>query len=322
MDLDPNQNSSTRRKVKFAPTKKPKPVQAKATKTEEAVDGNDEDSAQAQALLRRWNENLARREPKAERKSSVQVAFGPGGSSLPLRTFGIGKGVDSSKNSGSASKYFANEQNGLTRSSTAIEDQNDTNMIDETDDTTKASARKIKGKYKEPWDYDHSYYPTTLPLRKPYSGNPEILDEKEFGEAAASVEYDENTVNPAAELELLEKSEQQSMLFFQLPALPFVKQSVSRKGKEKIGTSTVSGEPNKGSALEELPKGYAGKMLVYKSGAIKLKLGETLFDVSPGSKCIFDQDVVAMNTAHKQCCVLGEISKSVIVTPDLDSIEL
>ncbi|KAJ1384598.1 DNA-directed RNA polymerase III subunit RPC4 [Sesbania bispinosa] len=317
MDMDPNQNSSTRRKVKFAPTKKkPKPVQAKATKTEEAVDGNDEGSAQAQLFASvECKENLARREPKAERKSSVQVAFGPGGSSLPLRTFGIGKGVHSSKNSGSTSKYFANEQN-------AIEDQNDTNMIDDTDDTIEASARKIKGEYKEPWDYHHSYYPTTLPLRKPYSGNPEILDEEEFGEAAASVEYDENTVNPAAELELLEKNEQQRMLFFQLPALPLVKQSVSRKGKEKIGTSTVSGEPNKGSALEELPKGYAGKMLVYKSGAVKLKLGETLFDVSPGSNCIFTQDIVAMNTAHKQCCVLGEISKRVVVTPDLDSIEL
>lgn len=30
-----------------------------------------------------------------------------------------------------------------------------------------------------------------------------------------------------------------------------------------------------------MPGGYMGKMLVYKSGAVKLKLGETLFDVSP-----------------------------------------
>ena len=34
----------------------------------------------------------------------------------------------------------------------------------------------------------------------------EILDEKEFGEAATSVEYDENTVNSAAELEILVSS--------------------------------------------------------------------------------------------------------------------
>jgi len=34
----------------------------------------------------------------------------------------------------------------------------------------------------------------------------EILDEEEFGEAATNLEYDENTVNSAAELELLVSS--------------------------------------------------------------------------------------------------------------------
>jgi len=50
----------------------------------------------------------------------------------------------------------------------------------------------------------------------------------------------------------------------------------SNKEKEQIGTTTVSGKPG---ASEELPSGYMGKMQVYKSGAIKFKLGETLFDV-------------------------------------------
>ncbi|KAK7312088.1 hypothetical protein VNO77_35661 [Canavalia gladiata] len=259
-------------------------------------------------------------------RASVDVAFGPGGSSPSLRTYGISKGLDGGTSGGSASKYFTNEHIGLRSCSATTEDQTDTCMIDVTDDTTNASAQKIKREYKEPWDYQHSYYPTTLPLRKPYSGDPEILDEEEFGEAATSVDYDENTVNPAAELGLLEKSEQPRMLFFKLPNLPLVKQSVSNKGKEKIGTSTVSGEPTKSkgsSTLEELSKGGCmGKMLVYKSGAIKLKLGETLFDVSPGSNCVFAQDIVAMNTAQKHCCVLGEVNKRVVVTPDLDSIEL
>jgi DNA-directed RNA polymerase III subunit RPC4 len=40
------------------------------------------------------------------------------------------------------------------------------------------------------------------------------------------------------------------------------------------------GVSNKGCGLEELPDGYMGKMLVYKSGAIKLKLGDALYDVS------------------------------------------
>jgi len=35
-------------------------------------------------------------------------------------------------------------------------------------------------------DYTHTDYPVSLPLRRPYSGNPEILDEEEFGESSAS----------------------------------------------------------------------------------------------------------------------------------------
>lgn len=74
------------------------------------------------------------------------------------------------------------------------------------------------------------------------------------------------------------------MFFFKLPAsLPLLKRSTSRKGKEKVETHTSSdggGVSNKGCGLEELPDGYMGKMLVYKSGAIKLKLGDALYDVS------------------------------------------
>lgn len=74
------------------------------------------------------------------------------------------------------------------------------------------------------------------------------------------------------------------MLFVQLPTiLPLNKRSATAKGKEKVGSSTSlesTGAPKKGCSLEELPGGYMGKMLVYKSGAIKLKLGNTLCDVS------------------------------------------
>lgn len=74
------------------------------------------------------------------------------------------------------------------------------------------------------------------------------------------------------------------MFFFQLPAnLPVIKRLASTKGKEKaenLGSSERFGALKKGCQLEELPGGFMGKMLVYKSGAVKLKLGETLYDVS------------------------------------------
>ncbi|KAK7263858.1 hypothetical protein RJT34_31455 [Clitoria ternatea] len=325
--MDPDQSSRSGRKVRFTPKAPPKrkPKPPAATKTEQ-VDEHNEDTAEGQALLRRFNESLARRQPK-ERKSKVEVAFGPGGSSPSLRTYGTSRGVDSGTDSGSASKLSAKEQIGFRRSLGATtEDQNDTFMIDVTDDIANAAASKIKREYVEPWDFN-SNYPITLPLRKPYSGDPEILDEEEFGEAATNAEYDEKTVNPAEELGLLEKKEEHPrMLLFQFPpTLPFAKQPVSNKGKEKIGTSSSVSKENtksKGIALEELPKGYMGKLLVYKSGAIKLNLGETLFDVSPGTNCICAQNIVAVNTAEKHCCDLGEVSKRVVLSPDVDSIEL
>lgn len=79
------------------------------------------------------------------------------------------------------------------------------------------------------------------------------------------------------------ETEEQKMLCFKLPDnLPLLKRLTSRKGKEKVETYTSSdgGDvSNKGCSLEELPGGYMGKMLVYKSGAIKLKLGGALYDV-------------------------------------------
>ncbi|KAF7836357.1 DNA-directed RNA polymerase III subunit rpc4-like [Senna tora] len=303
------------------PSTKPRPTAAKT----EAGDEGDGGSAQAQAPIRHFSERFTRSGSKAETKlrtifepfevelvneefeaANVQVAFGPGASSAQsLRSYGNNKGVNSEKSSGSASKASGREEDVLALPSTAIEDQTDACMIDATDAAIDASSvQKIKKEYKEPWDYQSSYYPTSLPQRKPNSGDP-----KESGEAANSVEYDENTVNSAAELGLLDQNEQKRMLLFQLPSLPLAKGGASEA-------------TTKGSTLEDLSRGFMGKMLVYKSGAVKLKLGETLYDVSPGSNVEFAEDVVAMDTAEKNCCVLGELEKRAIVTPDVDSIEL
>lgn len=42
--------------------------------------------------------------------------------------------------------------------------------------------------------------------------------------------------------------------------------------------------------------------------------------VSSGSQGIFAQDVVAINAAEKQYCILGELNKHAILTPDVDTI--
>ncbi|RVW71780.1 hypothetical protein CK203_055202 [Vitis vinifera] len=190
-------------------------------------------------------------------KASVQVVFGPGAAtpSDTIRTFGVHRDGNSDKSSGMELKVSTPDHEEIAVSSPSTTKPDETNgyFADATDDSA-----QIRKRYKEPWDYVHSYYPTTLPLRKPHSGDPglhmesemvmpshfvddlaEILDEAEFGEASTNLEYDEKTINPASELGLLEESEKGRMFLFQLPAnLPLFKQSPSAKGKEIVENST------------------------------------------------------------------------------------
>lgn len=114
------------------------------------------------------------------------------------------------------------------------------------------------------------------------------------------------------------------MFFIQLPpTVPMAKRLTTAAGNETTERSTSSnvlGSTEKSCSLDELPAGLMGKMLVYRSGAVKLKLGDTLYDVSSGLDCVFAQDVVAVNRTEKHFCVVGELNKRAILTPDVDSV--
>ncbi|XP_061361746.1 uncharacterized protein LOC133305518 [Gastrolobium bilobum] len=287
MDSETSKNTAgPRRKVKFVPRAPPRRVPKLEVKTEVVEDA---DAVNARDLLRRFNESAMNAKPKVEKKvSASQIAFGYGGESTSIKSYGIPRG--GSNTNGSQNSAF----NG---------------------------AREKE--YKEPWDY-YSYYPVTLPLRKPYSGNPEYLDEEEFGEAEESRTYDENSSKPAMELGLLEDNPEAKMFLIHLPpTLPMIKQSATA-GRQDVNENSKpprgSKDVEKPCKLNELPSGFMGKMLVYRSGAIKLKLGDTLYDVSSGLNCSFAEDLVAINTAQKHCSSIGEISKHATLTPDIDAI--
>lgn len=74
------------------------------------------------------------------------------------------------------------------------------------------------------------------------------------------------------------------MFFLQLPStLPGIMQSPIAEVPERQNNdnrSKGSGTSQKPCHLESLPAGLIGKMIVYKSGAVKLKLGDTIYDVS------------------------------------------
>ncbi|KAG2593470.1 uncharacterized protein LOC120676336 [Panicum virgatum] len=144
-------------------------------------------------------------------------------------------------------------------------------------------------------------------------------EDVEFQETQPSSIECEASTRPAEELRLLQEHDSKERMFlFQLPkSLPLPRSSniVERKGR------ATGKEVKEGSNLQQLPQGYLGKMLVYKSGKVKMKLGDVMFDVNPGAESRMTQHVVALNTQEKHCCLLGEIeNRHVIVTPDVDSL--
>ncbi|KAG2679390.1 hypothetical protein I3760_11G048700 [Carya illinoinensis] len=224
--MEQDQSSSAPRKLKFAPKapprRKPKPTPPKT----EVGDG-DEEAKHAQYLLRRFNENLARRGPKGEKKSSVQVAFGPGVTpSTLIRRFGVSKDGIGGKSSGTCPK--SSEKALLSSPSAANEDVRDVCSADPTN-----TVQTVKKEYREPWDYHNTYYPTTIPLRRPYAGDPELLDEAEFGEAAANSEYDENTISPASDLGRKMRKKRCFSLSFQL-VCPYSSDQLVERAKRKL----------------------------------------------------------------------------------------
>lgn len=73
-----------------------------------------------------------------------------------------------------------------------------------------------------------------------------------------------------------ENSEEQKMLFMRLPSVPLASATTANRETKQ----TIKGTGEKTLDLKTLPEGYMGKLLVYKSGAVKMKLGEVLYDVS------------------------------------------
>ncbi|KQK14119.1 uncharacterized protein LOC100824963 isoform X2 [Brachypodium distachyon] len=246
-----------------------------------------------------------------EKEASVQVTFGQVNPSIPrsFRTPRISSSVKNEKDVHLLSKFMLSE--------------------------VTASAAKLPKQPAEPQDFTHpsyNYPPITLPLRRPYFGD--ILYEDEFGEFSSSRARD-GELTAAKELGLMDTEDMMNkpqLLFFQFPAsLPLQTQvesvganmDTSEDAEAEVTKSTVNYKKTRlqstqGCKLKDLPDGLMGKVLVYKSGKVKMRLGGALFDVSAGINCAFPQEAVVINTNKKRCCSLGEVSKRAVVTPDID----
>ncbi|KAI3947150.1 hypothetical protein MKW98_001031 [Papaver atlanticum] len=290
---NPHAPKRVARKVRFQPKvparKLPKPAVPKIDVPSEA---------ELEEKLRFVNKNLGLgRKPKIEKKyEDIESDLTKKPTSTTIRSFGLRSCTSESSEMKSLDI--------VPFEGTPSHDSTSMDLVE---------PKKIK-QYKEPWS-QYSNYPVTLPLRRPYASDPKILDEEEFGKAGDNKEYDETEINAAAELGLMEESNETNMIFLQLPpSLPAFKRSASAVGKEIAGNRRSNT-----CSLEDLRSGFMGKMLVYKSGAVKLKLGDNLFHVFPGSG-VCAESVAAIDTKGKRCNVVGDITRRAVLTPDIDSI--
>ncbi|XP_057536584.1 DNA-directed RNA polymerase III subunit rpc4-like [Amaranthus tricolor] len=334
ISMDADKSSSSGRKHRFTP-KVPSQRKTRSTVSKKEKAEEEDDLETKQQLLQRFSERGNRtHRPKVEDK--VQPTFIHG---AKRATSALGSIVPNDGSFQQTSELELMDLDDSIEQSVSSLSVVGPSALKQR--PTDASVPKSK-EYREPWNYESTYYPTTLPWRRPYSGDPDILDEAEFGEGAMYSEYQESTLRPATELGFLnpdETSENVRLLFLQFPpSLPAIKRSASVKGKEIEGNSGPSGHkvpmtmntgakrsPTTGTSQQscsfnDLSAGQMGKLLVYKSGAVKLKLGEFLYDVSPGSDCSFAQDAVAFNTKQKDCCCVRSLDKRAIVTPDIESL--
>lgn len=292
------------RKKKFEPKvparrlKKPS-----VNQKDEPGEGSGEIPKELQKLLQQAETDGQRAFRPNQRTSKVAFGFGgfSSGTSAPSAGFrhkgssGGGAGHGSGKGGGGGG--------GGGGSSRAFEKQ-EFMQADELQ-----SKHRTSGKNVEVFDLER-YFPVTLPLRKPFSGESHLLHDAEFDHPEDEIhEDDEDAVEPAEELGLTENREDDVLFFFQLPqGLPLSSQS----------KSTTAGSAS--AKLEDLTQGGAmGKLLVYESGAVKFKVGDVILDALPGTECTFAQELAAVNTTTKRCGFLGEVYKRVVLTPDIDN---
>jgi len=72
--------------------------------------------------------------------------------------------------------------------------------------------------------------------------------------------------------------------------------------------------------LKELPGGKLGKLQIFKSGRVKMILGDVTYDVSEGMPCGFLQDLVAIDSGGKSLTSLGEVNKRMVVSLDINGL--
>ncbi|MDP2438805.1 MAG: hypothetical protein Q8P67_23925 [archaeon] len=135
------------------------------------------------------------------------------------------------------------------------------------------------------------------PLKKPAASRTVIDDDQvENPRATTLAPSDAETVG------LTSARRQDSLFVFQLPLL----------------LPLGSGDP---AQLGDVPEGSCGKFLVYKSGKMKIRFGDRLFDVMAGTRREVAQDLAVVKPGEGVFQIMGKIEPNpLIIVPDFDDL--
>ncbi|CAO3625100.1 unnamed protein product [Cunninghamella echinulata] len=98
------------------------------------------------------------------------------------------------------------------------------------------------------------------------------------------------------------------------------------KGKSKLPPSAQRAtleEQMKSMDLEDMPDGQIGKIVIYKSGKMKLKIGNVLLDIEQGMRSSFLENVMVVDTSNetsKKAVELGHIVQKFTCAPNMDAL--
>lgn len=173
------------------------------------------------------------------------------------------------------------------------------------------------------------YYPTVLPLRPEgkWAGEDESRELNAGSLCGLSeLALDEDDTSAARELGLMEQSaEEGPLMLLQLPTvLPVpgakAQDDAEADGRREAGQAEEAGGGQRHALkVREVPAGRIGKLLVYRSGKVKMSVGDVMMDVTCGTPWPCRQEVVAVNVdeVDGHCVFLGDVTRRAVCTPDI-----
>eukprot|EP00011_Vannellida_sp_DIVA3-517-6-12_P005930 CAMPEP_0114628042 /NCGR_PEP_ID=MMETSP0168-20121206/12612_1 /TAXON_ID=95228 ORGANISM="Vannella sp., Strain DIVA3 517/6/12" /NCGR_SAMPLE_ID=MMETSP0168 /ASSEMBLY_ACC=CAM_ASM_000044 /LENGTH=250 /DNA_ID=CAMNT_0001839403 /DNA_START=246 /DNA_END=995 /DNA_ORIENTATION=+ len=128
--------------------------------------------------------------------------------------------------------------------------------------------------------------PVALPLKKPELNAP--------GENATDADVVQRGI------------EKNSLFFMQLPRMPFANESSTAEET---------------AAVHAMPQRLVGKLRVYKSGRVEMKVGDLVYDVTRGSETACLQQAVVIDPSQGDAVVLGNLTDRLLVSLNVDTLE-